>query len=109
MASGILCGLYGVGALLAAYVNRVTDNSKAFKANICIVFCIENTMRIILYTTLGILNLDILWQALLLIPFMLAGLFGGMKSSAVLNEEVVKKIVIVMLIVSGGALVVNNL
>ena len=32
---GILCGLYGVGALLAAYVSRVTDNDGSFKANIC--------------------------------------------------------------------------
>ena len=31
--SGLLCGLYGIGALLGAYINRVTDNSSSFKAN----------------------------------------------------------------------------
>lgn len=31
--SGILCGLYGIGALLAAYMGRVTDNSSAFKGS----------------------------------------------------------------------------
>ncbi|MBO5622096.1 MAG: sulfite exporter TauE/SafE family protein, partial [Butyrivibrio sp.] len=46
--SGFLCGLYGVGALLGAYIGRTTDDLKSFKANICTVFIIENTFRIIL-------------------------------------------------------------
>ena len=107
--SGILCGLYGIGALLGAYVSRVTDDSHAFKANICIVFLVENTFRIIMYGGLGILTLDILKQAVILIPFMLVGLFLGMRSSRILDEKVVKKIVIIMLILSGGALIFNNL
>lgn len=107
--SGILCGLYGVGALLGAYIGRVTDDTKAFKANICVVFLIENTFRIILYAVFGIISLDILQQALLLVPFMLLGLFLGMQSSKVLNEKLVKKLVIVMLIVSGVALILNNM
>ena len=32
--AGVLCGLFGVGALLAAYVSRVTDDQNGFKANI---------------------------------------------------------------------------
>lgn len=107
--SGILCGLYGVGALLGAYVNRVTDDSSSFKANICVVFLVENTFRIILYAVWGIITFDILKQAVMLIPFMLVGLAIGMGSSKVLDEKVVKKIVIVMLIVSGVALVGNSL
>ena len=51
--SGLLCGLYGVGALLAAYVSRVAENSHEFKANICVVFVVENTIRIILYAATG--------------------------------------------------------
>ena len=48
VASGVLCGLFGVGALLAAYVSRVTDDSQSFKANISAVFMIDNTFRIII-------------------------------------------------------------
>jgi uncharacterized membrane protein YfcA len=107
--SGILCGLYGIGALLGAYVNRVTDNSSSFKANICVVFLVENTFRIILYAAWGIITLDIVKQAAVLLPIMLVGLFLGMLSSKVLDEKVVKKIVIIMLLVSGVALVVNSL
>lgn len=106
--SGVLCGLYGIGALLAAYVSRVTGNSKEFKANICIVFIVENTFRIIMYACTGILNLQVIGQAAVLVPFMLLGLFAGMKSGKVLDERIVKKLVLVMLMLSGVALVVNH-
>lgn len=107
--SGLLCGLYGVGALLGAYVNRVTDDSKSFKANICVVFFVENTFRIILYAIWGIITLDIVKQAVVLVPCMLVGLALGMISGKVLDEKIVKKLVILMLIISGVALVVNSL
>ena len=107
--SGLLCGLYGVGALLAAYVSRVSENSHEFKANICVVFVVENTIRSILYAATGILTLAVLKQVVILIPFMLAAVFLGMKSSSVLNEKVIKKIVIVLLILSGIVLIINNL
>lgn len=107
--SGVLCGLYGIGALLGAYVNRVTDDSRAFKANICVVFFVENTFRIILYSIWGIITLDILRQALILLPFVLMGLVLGMLSSKVLNEKIVKRIVIIMLMISGIALIINSL
>ena len=106
--SGILCGLYGVGALLGAYVSRVTDDSHSFKANICIVFLVENTFRLIMYAVWGILTFSVIVQAVKLIPFMLAGLFLGMLSGRVLDEAIVKKVVIVMLIFSGVVLIVNN-
>ncbi len=107
--SGLLCGLYGIGALLGAYVSRVTDDSRAFKGNICVVFLVESTIRIVMYTILGIITWDVLKRAVLLIPAMLAGLFLGMQSSKILDEKVVKKIVIFMLIVSGFSLIANSL
>jgi uncharacterized protein len=106
--SGLLCGLYGVGALLGAYVNRVTDDSHSFKANICFVFIMENTLRIILYIIWGIITPDIFKSAVVLIPFMITGLALGMVSSRVLDEKKVKQIVIIMLIISGIALIINN-
>lgn len=107
--SGLLCGLYGVGALLGAYVSRVTDDSHSFKANICIVFLIENTLRILLYMLYGILTYSAMLQTVKLMPFMLAGLYIGIFSSRRLKEEAVNRAVIVMLIVSGTALVVRSL
>ena len=106
--SGLLCGLYGIGALLGAYINRVTDDSHSFKANICVVFLVENTFRIIMYSVLGIITLQTVKQAVILIPLMVLGLALGMLSSKIIDEKWVKWIVIVMLIISGLALVINS-
>ena len=105
--SGILCGIYGIGALLGAYIGRVTEDTRAFKANICLVFIVENTFRIICYWIFGILTLTSLKRALVLAPFMLIGLGCGMLSSRFINEKLAKRIVVVMLIVSGTALIIQ--
>ena len=106
--SGFLCGLYGVGALLGAYIGRTTDDLKSFKANICTVFIIENTFRIILYLFYGIITMESLKRALILSPFMLIGLGAGMFSAGKISEKIVKRIVIILLIVSGLALILTN-
>lgn len=107
--SGILCGLYGISALLGAYMSRVTEDSHSFKGNICVVFFAENTFRIVLYIIWGIITFDTAKQTLLMVPWMLVGLLAGMASGKFLDEKVVKKLVIVMLIVSGAALIINSL
>ncbi|MBR1437777.1 MAG: sulfite exporter TauE/SafE family protein [Synergistaceae bacterium] len=107
--AGILCGLFGVGALLAAYVNRVTENDTSFKANISAVFIVDNTFRIILYKTLGLLTLGTIKSVLLFIPFALLGLFTGMKCCGYMNEKNIRKITIILLILSGISLVLKNL
>ena len=97
------------GALLAAYVSRVTDSSGSFKANISAVFIADNLFRIILYSVIGIITLPVLKQVLILLPFMLIGLFAGMLLAKHLNERLIKKLVILLLIVSGIALILNQL
>lgn len=107
--SGVLCGLYGIGALLAAYMGRVTEDNRSFRANICSVFVIENTFRIVVYAWMGIITFDVIKRVILLVPLMLAGLLMGMRSSRILDDKLVKKIVIIMLIISGVVLIINNL
>ena len=99
--SGLLCGLYGIGALLAAYMSRVTDEPAAFRGNLCVVFLIENTFRLILYTCTGILTWPLFTQALCL--------FLGIRSAQFLPERVVKRVIIVLLILSGLSLIVGQL
>jgi len=109
LTAGMLCGLFGVGALLAAYVSRVTENDGSFKANISAVFIADNTFRIILYKTLGLLTLGTIKSVLLLIPFALLGLFTGMKCCGHMNESSIRKITTVLLVLSGISLVLKNL
>lgn len=107
--AGVMCGLYGIGALLAVYLGRVMEDTKAFKANLCVVFLAENTFRIFAYTYLGIITADIVKRAVVLLPCMIIGLFIGMKSCEYLNEKTVKKLIIITLIISGMSLIVSNL
>ena len=107
--SGVLCGLFGVGALLAAYIGRTTNNSKEFKGNISAVFIADNTFRIILYSVLGVITFDGIKQALILLPVALIGLFAGIKSASILDEKLAKHLVIVLLIISGIILISKNI
>ncbi len=109
VAAGVLCGLFGAGALLAAYVSRVTENGSAFKANISAVFIADNTFRIFLYSILGLLTADTVQFVLLLIPFALLGLFLGIKCSSLLDEKTVRKFTSVLLVLSGISLILRNL
>lgn len=106
--SGVFCGLFGVGALLAAYVNRTTENISEFKGNLCAIFIFENTFRLLLYTATGILTMQTLTCAVRLLPVMLIGLSVGMGLGKVFDERLIKRVVIVMLILSGISLVVTN-
>ena len=101
VAAGVLCGLFGVGALLAAYVNRVTDEDSSF--------IVDNTFRIILYSALGLLTFDTVLSVLKLIPFALLGLFLGIKCSNHMDGKNVKKITSVLLVLSGISLILKNL
>lgn len=107
--SGLLCGMFGIGALMAAYMSRTTENSQAFKGNLCVVFLAENTFRLVLYSVLGIITIPVIEQAAVLLPFMLLGLICGMGAAKIMKERVVKRVVIIMLILSGVSLIVRNL
>lgn len=107
--SGALCGLFGVGAFLVAYISRTTENQNQFRANICAVFLVENIFRLVLYSMTGILTFDIFRESLILYPFMLLGLGLGIFLSKKISEALVKKIVIILLMLSGLTLIINNL
>ncbi len=101
--------VFGIGAFLVAYISRTTENQKQFRGNICVVFLIENTFRIILYALTGVLSGDIVKLAFLLMPFMAIGLGIGVVLSRHASERFVKKAIIVLLMLPGFSLVINNL
>lgn len=107
--SGILSGLYGIGALMSVCVSRATDNSHEFKANMSLIFFAEGTFRMILYICIGIMSRQLFLRGLMLLPVSLAGLFCGMKLSNHIDEEKAKYVVIFFLIVSGIVLILNNI
>ncbi|MBE5914165.1 MAG: sulfite exporter TauE/SafE family protein [Pseudobutyrivibrio ruminis] len=107
--AGAMCGMFGVGVLLAAFVSKVTKTSTEFKANLSLVFIAENTFRLVTYIVLGVMTFDSLIKAICLAPVMLFSLWLGMKCGDILDEKLIKKLVILFLIISGVAMIVNNL
>jgi uncharacterized membrane protein YfcA len=107
--SGILSGLFGIGAFLVAYIDRTTENRSQFRGNLCFVFAVEATFRAVLYAATGILTVAILKQALILLPFMAAGFALGVYFSNRVKERAFKKVVAALLILSGISLAVANL
>lgn len=102
--SGILAGLYGIGALLVAYISRTTGNRSEFRANICCVFLVENIFRFFLYLFTGILNKEVFTMTLYLSPAVILGMWIGFKVDSHMREETVRKLVIGLLAISGTIL-----
>ena len=107
--SGVLCGLFGVGALLATYVGCVTNDTDTFKANLSAVFIVDNTVRLILYSCLHILTMNTVKMSLLLFPFALLGLWAGMKCSNLLNEKHIRILTSILLVISGVSMILKNI
>lgn len=99
--SGILAGLYGIGALLVIYISRTTQNKNQFRGNICCVFLVDNIFRFFLYLFTGILNKEILLMSLFLSPAVIIGMIIGVKVDANMKEETVKKSIIALLMAMG--------
>lgn len=107
--AGVTSGLFGIGVLLVIYMTQTVDNLQEFKANICMVYAAENASRLLLYIITGVFTAAHLKQSVLIFPFILIGMFLGMKSAAYLDERRAKIVIMCMLIFSGISIVISNL
>ncbi len=107
--TGVLCGMFGVGAPLAAYISRTTDGKGPFRANLCVVFLVENLFRLGLYIITGVLSIESLKLTLLLLPAAALGLVLGMKVDLGLKPEMTRKAVILLMAAGGLSLFMTNL
>jgi uncharacterized membrane protein YfcA len=107
--SGILAGMYGIGALLVAYISRTTDNRSAFRGNICCIFLVDNIFRFFMYLYTGILTKEVFTLALMLSPAVIIGMLIGGKVDSHMKEDTVKNTVIILLLVSGTTLLLKSL
>lgn len=100
--SGMVCGMFGIGAFLAAYLMGRAEEPEAVKGNLCMVFLVENTFRIWMYGTAGILPLSVIRQSLYLYGFMLAGLAVGLLLSGRINQRNARRVTGWMIVASGA-------
>lgn len=107
--SGIFCGLYGIGALMAANIARITKDTHEARGTMSVVFILESMVRTTLYCVTGILTWDTALQAVKILPFTLLGLLLGSLCIRRVNERTARFVIIGALIVSGIALIAANL
>ncbi|MBQ4579486.1 MAG: sulfite exporter TauE/SafE family protein [Clostridia bacterium] len=108
VSAGVLCGMFGVGALVAAYFARVTTDDVAYKGSMSVIFAVENIFRVAAYSITGLLTMQSLLNAAVLLPFMAAGLFLGMKLSNRMNPRAMRLVVTAMLLLSGIPLLLTS-
>lgn len=107
--SGVMAGLFGIGAFLVAYISRTTQNQAQLRGNISCVFLVENICRIVLYWSSGLLTGETVKTALLLLVPMALGLLLGLAVARRVSETTVQKAVLLLLTLSGVSLVLKNL
>ncbi len=107
--SGLMIGMYGIGALLVAYFDRTCVNKNEFRANICAVFLADNIYRFIHYGIQGFFSMEVLRYVLMAFPAIALGFYVSTKVDKKISEDTVRKAVIAMLFVSGAALLVKTL
>ena len=106
LAGGLLGGLFGVGGpIYAAYMTaRVPDVSR-MRATLAALFTFSTGFRVAVYLASGLmLQSDVWWAFLILLPIMPVGLFIGHHLHMKLTREQVGRFISVLLLLSGVSL-----
>lgn len=107
--SGILCGLYGIGVLLAAHLQREYRNPDEFKGNFSFIFLIENVIRLVAYCYLGIITLSTAKKVIFLYPLSLTGLLCGIQIGERISRDTARKVLLCALIIAGFILLMTTM
>jgi uncharacterized membrane protein YfcA len=107
--SGVTAGLYGINLFFVAYVERTTRDRAAFRGNVCFIFFIENIVRIIIYSVMGIFTKYIFLLTLISLPAMVSGFFIGSRIDKKLSETTIRRIIIAMFMLGGLSILIKAL
>jgi len=109
--SGFLGGALGAmfsvnGPPIIIYLSHVIEEKQVFRATLYGIFFADACYKMVLFTANGLLTGEVLRFALLMTPFLVAGVLAGSWLQTRVNEALFKKIVAVILLVTGAVLVV---
>jgi hypothetical protein len=108
---GLIGGLFGVGGpIYAAYMTaRIPDHTR-MRATLSAIFSFSTGLRILVFLLSGLmLQTEVWWGVLLLVPSMLIGLNIGHRLHAKLSREQVGGFISVLLVASGLSLLARAL
>jgi len=109
--SGFLGGALGAmfsvnGPPIIIYLSHVLEEKQVFRATLYGIFFADACYKLVLFTANGLLTGEVLRFALLIAPFLVAGIFAGSRLQAHINEVLFRKIVAAILMVTGLILVI---
>ena len=110
-ASGFLGGALGAmfsvnGPPIIIYLTQVLKEKQAFRATLYGVFFADACYRMVLFAANRLLNRDVLRFALLMAPFLLAGVAAGSWLQRFLDQKLFRRIVAGILVVTGIILLI---
>ena len=106
--SGIAGGMFGTsGPPLVIYVDHFAKDKSAFRAQLLVLFLLNDLFRIPLYVRYSLMTLDILKFALWLLPAVCVGLFLGSRMHFEVSEKTFGRAVAAMLCISGVLLLIR--
>ena len=106
--SGILTGLYGIGVLVPAALSRIGLDRRDFRGSICFVFTAESIMRITGYILKGIINKEIFFDFIFLIPAAASGVILSRFADRRADDNFIRRIVFSVLMLSAVILLIRN-
>lgn len=107
--SGVTAGLFGINLLFLIYMERAATDRRAFRANTCFVFLIENFFRTIAYIVNGIFTAFTLQITAVTVPAAALGMFVGGQIDKRLGENNIRKFIIWVFILGGVSTLVKAL
>ena len=109
--SGFLGGALGAmfsvnGPPIIIYLSHVLEEKQVFRATLYSIFFADACYKMVLFTANGLLTGEVLRFALLMAPFLVAGIFAGSRLQTRINEVLFRKVIAAILVVAGLILVV---
>ncbi len=109
--SGFLGGALGAmfsvnGPPIIIYLAHVLEDKQAFRATLYGIFFADACYKAVLFTANGLLTGRVLRFALLMAPFLLAGIFAGSWLQKSIDQASFRKIVALILVVTGVVLLI---
>lgn len=99
---GVVHGMFSSGGpLVVLYASRVFKDKGVFRATLCLLWTVLNTIIIVTYLIEGAITVPVAKNTAILIPFVIAGIFAGEKIHDKLDERIFSIVVFSMLLVTG--------
>lgn len=111
IASGFTAGMFGINLFFVAYIERTGYvNRNQFRGQMCFIFFIENTIRLLLYIFVyKMYTLLILKLAVISAFGVASGMFVGSRVDRRLSDKSIHKFIMIVFIVAGLSTLIKAL